>query len=92
MDQHDEIPEMSSYCNTSFDAYRFAEHVVERYGECKAAVESTGNMCLKTYEALKSKGMEVKLANPLKIKIIAEARVKTDKLDGAPRNLCDWSM
>jgi transposase len=69
------------HSNTSFDACKFAEYVVARYGECKAVVESTGNMWLKTYEALESKGIEVKLANPLKTKAIAEAKVKTDKLD-----------
>ena len=71
----------STYCNTSFDASEFALRAVERYGECKAVVESTGNMWLKTYEAFESKGMEVKLANPVKTRAIAEARVKTDKLD-----------
>jgi len=81
MDQDGRISEMSSYCNTSFDVGRFAEHALERYGECKAVVESTGNMWLKTYEAFESRGMEVKLANPLKTRIIAEARVKTDTLD-----------
>jgi hypothetical protein len=34
---------------------------------------------MKTYEAFESNGVEVKLANP--VKTIAEARVKTDKLD-----------
>lgn len=81
MDQGGRISEISSYSNTSFDACKFAEYVVARYGECKAVVESTGNMWLKTYEALESKGIEVKLANPLKTRAIAEAKVKTDKLD-----------
>jgi transposase len=81
MDQDGRISETSSYSNTAFDARKFAEYVVTRYGECKAVVESTGNMWLKTYEALESKGMEVKLANPLKTRAIAEAKVKTDKLD-----------
>jgi hypothetical protein len=52
MDGDGRISEVSSYSNTSFDACRFAEYVVTRYGECKAVVESTGNMWLKTYEAL----------------------------------------
>jgi transposase len=81
MDQEGRISETSSYNNTSLDACRFADYVVRRYGECKAVVESTGNLWLKTYEALESKGVKVKLANPLKTRAIAEARVKTDKLD-----------
>ena len=38
-------------------------------------------MWLKTYEAFEKNGIDVKLANPLKTKAIAEARIKTDKLD-----------
>ncbi len=70
-----------SYPNTVFDASHYARQMVERYGECKAVVESTGNMCMKTYEAFEVNGVMVKLANPVKTRAIAEARVKTDKLD-----------
>jgi len=38
-------------------------------------------MWLKTYEVFEKFGIDVKLANPMKTKAIAEARVKTDKLD-----------
>jgi len=38
-------------------------------------------MWLKTYEAFESEGIEIKLANPSKTRIIAEAKTKTDKLD-----------
>ena len=48
---------------------------------CLAVCESTANMWLKTYEAFEKNGIDVKLANPLKTKAIAEARIKTDKLD-----------
>ena len=81
MSQDGSISEISSYQNTSFDASIFAKRVLEKYGKCKAVVESTGNMWLKTYEAFESKGVEVKLANPVKTRAIAEARVKTDTLD-----------
>jgi len=47
---------------------------------CKAVVESTGNLWLRIYEALEGHGVEVKLANPYKTKAIASARIKTDKL------------
>jgi transposase len=58
------------------------KQIAEKYeGDCKAVVESTGNMCIKTYEAFESNGLNVKLANPVKTRVIAEARVKTDKLD-----------
>jgi len=81
MDQDGSILDTGSYPNTAFDASHYARQTVEKYGECKAVVESTGNMCMKTYEAFESNGVEVKLANPVKTRAIAEARVKTDKLD-----------
>jgi transposase len=81
MDQDGSILDTSSYPNTFLDASHYAKQMLERYGECKAVVESTGSMCMKTYEAFESNGVEVKLANPVKTRAIAEARVKTDKLD-----------
>jgi transposase len=81
MDQDGSILDTDSYPNTLLDASQYAKQIVERYGECRAVVESTGSMCMKTYEAFESNGMEVKLANPVKTRAIAEARVKTDKLD-----------
>src|SRR5437899_3248922 len=80
-DQNDAIREITSYRNTSEEASSFAKRVVEAYGECSAVVESTGNMWLKTFEAFESEGVEIKLANPSKTRIIAEAKIKTDKVD-----------
>ena len=48
--------------------------------ECKAVLESTGNLWIRLYEALENHGVEVKLANPNKTKAIASATIKTDKL------------
>jgi transposase len=82
MNEDGSILDTGSYPNTFRDASNYAKQIVERYeGDCKAVVESTGNMCIKTYEAFESNGFEVKLANPVKTRAIAEARVKTDKLD-----------
>jgi transposase len=81
MDQEGAISEMSSFPNTSSDAFEYARQLLKKYGKCKAVVESTGNMWMKTYEAFESNGIQVKLANPVKTRAIAEARVKTDKLD-----------
>ncbi len=44
-------------------------------------VESTGNLWLKTYEAFESAGIDIRLANPSKTRIIAESKIKTDRLD-----------
>ena len=43
--------------------------------------ESTANLWLKTYQAFEKYNIRVKLANPLKTKAIAEAKIKTDTLD-----------
>jgi transposase len=47
----------------------------------KGAIESTGNLWIKIYEALERNGVDISLANPLKTRAIAEARIKSDKLD-----------
>jgi transposase len=50
----------------------------------KTAIESTGNLWINMYEALeRQKGVDISLANPLKTKAIAEAKIKYDKLDAS---------
>jgi hypothetical protein len=46
-----------------------------------AVCGSTANLWLKTYHAFEKYNIGVKLANPLKTKVIAEAKIKTDTLD-----------
>ena len=74
----------TKYDNTLEEAERFAFYLDNKYDnrKCHAVCESTANMWLKTYEAFEKFGIDVKLANPMKTKAIAEeARIKTDKLD-----------
>ena len=47
----------------------------------KAVVEPSANYWIRIYDKLEDEGVEIKLSNPLRTKAIAEARVKTDKLD-----------
>ena len=47
----------------------------------KAVVEPSANYWVRIYDKLENEGVEVKLSNPLRTKAIAEAKVKTDKLD-----------
>jgi len=47
----------------------------------KDAIESTCNLWLKMYEALEEDGIDIALANPMKTKVIAESRIKSDKID-----------
>ena len=77
------ILEETSYDNTSRDADSFAKQAIRKYGICRAVCESTGNLWIKTYEAFEKHGICVRLANPLKTRAIAEAKIKHDKLDAA---------
>jgi transposase len=53
----------------------------------KVAIESTGNLWINMYEKLEQydnkKRIEISLANPLKTKAIADAKIKYDKLDAS---------
>jgi transposase len=53
-------------------------------GKCKAVIESTCNLWLRIYEALKAHGVEVKLTNPYKTKAMASARSK--QIDSRPKS------
>ena len=53
MDEGGSILDTGSYPNTSLDALQYAKQITERYpGDSKAVVESTGNMCIKTYHIM----------------------------------------
>ncbi len=47
----------------------------------KAVVEPSANFWIRIYDKLEDEGVEIKLNNPLRTKAIAEARIKTDRLD-----------
>ncbi len=44
-------------------------------------VEATGNHWLRLYDTLTEHGVKTVLANPVKNRMIAEARIKTDRID-----------
>lgn len=46
-----------------------------------AVVESTANMWVRIHDTLEDNGIDTLLANPSKTKIIAQAKIKSDKLD-----------
>ena len=60
---------------------------IQSHGKCVAVLESTGNMWMRIHDMLEEFGIDTKLANPYKTKIIAEAKIKSDKLDA--RTLSD---
>jgi len=51
------------------------------YGSFQAVVESSANYWTKLFDVLEENHILVKLSNPYKTKAIAEAKVKTDKID-----------
>jgi transposase len=53
---------------------------ISRHPNAKVAIEAT-SMYEHIYDTIRSCGVEVVVANPLKTRLIAEARVKTDKAD-----------
>ena len=53
---------------------------LDRFEDAKFVLESTGIWEF-IYEGIEKKGFEVQLAHPLKVRAIAEAKVKTDKVD-----------
>lgn len=81
MDENGTILDETSFDNTLNDASLFAEQTMQRYQKCQAVCESTGNLWIKTHDSFEKHGIPVKLANPLKTRAIAEATIKTDKID-----------
>jgi len=53
---------------------------LEGLGESRVVMES-GYCWQPLYDRLEEKGCDVRMAHPLKTKVIAEAKVKTDKVD-----------
>jgi transposase len=47
--------------------------------ETLVAVESTGNHWVRLYDFLLEEGVRVVLSNPSKTRLIAEAKIKTDR-------------
>jgi transposase len=52
-----------------------------RMKKCNAVLESTGNMWMRIHDTLEDNGIDTILANTFKTKIIAQAKIKSDKLD-----------
>ncbi len=75
------VLEETGYENTYAAATAFAGKARREYGKCQVVCESMGNLWIKAYEAFEDRGIPIELANPMKVRAIAEASVKTDKVD-----------
>ena len=53
----------------------------KHYANGKAVVETAGNHWIRLHDMLEENGAETILANPVKTRLIADARVRTDSLD-----------
>jgi transposase len=51
------------------------------HGEARAVLESTANYWIRIHDMLEDQSIHTILANPRKTKLIAEAKIKSDKLD-----------
>jgi transposase len=69
------------FANTPEEIEEFAGKLTTFHDEMKAVVESTGNLWIQIHDRLEEHGFDVDLSNPAKTRLIAEAKVKTDKVD-----------
>jgi transposase len=81
MDSDGSIIEETKHNNRLAEAESFRSSIKRKHGglgesTTTAVYESTGDLWLKTYQALEKYNIDVKLANPLKTKAIAEARIR----------------
>ncbi len=65
--------------NSGFGARRLVEAV--KGMPARAAIEANGNHRVRLHDLLEERGIDTVLANPVKTRLIAEARIKTDRLD-----------
>src|SRR5262249_39216848 len=76
-----EIVEQTSFYNNSHGIKGLIEHI-KLYSESAIAVcEFTGNYWIRLHDTLEDNGIDTVLANPIKTKIIAQAKLKDDKVD-----------
>jgi len=73
-----EVVREDKFQNTDENFSKFLD--ITEPKETKVVMESTGVWEF-IYEMLEAKGYEVKLANPLRTKAIASAKIKTDAID-----------
>jgi transposase len=66
--------------NTSLGIQELLAHI-RVHGEARAVLESTGNYWIRIHDTLEEHSINTILANPRKTKLIAEAKIKSDRLD-----------
>jgi len=67
--------------NTTEEASNLVDLAKTVDTQIKAVLEPSTNFWIRIYDTLEEEGVDVKLSNPLRTKAIAEARIKTDRID-----------
>lgn len=77
-----QILQQITFDNGSEGITKFIDEVKHRYDNAARAVcESTANYWIRLHDILEENGIDTILAHPAKTKIIAQAKLKNDKLD-----------
>jgi len=81
LDEEGEPLDEMRFTNTDQGIEEFALKLTTFKDDVKAVVESTGNLWILIHDRLEKHGFTVSLSNPGKTRLIAEAKVKTDRVD-----------
>jgi len=81
MNDEGEMADEFSFKNSKRGIEEFVMKIELFRDTVQVAVESTGNLWIRLYDCLEERGIRIVLSNPYKTRLIAEARVKTDKVN-----------
>lgn len=81
VDDEGELIDEFSFKNCSRGIEVFMVNLEAFRAKVLVAVESTANLWIRIYDCLEDRGISVVLSNPSKTRLIAEARVKSDRVD-----------
>jgi transposase len=81
VDEEGEVVDEFSFRNSSQGIEVFTVRLEAFRTKVLVAVESTANLWIRIYDCLEDHGISVVLSNPSKTRLIAEAKVKTDRVD-----------
>ena len=81
LDEDGTLIDETRFANTPEGIEEYATKLTSYSDDVKAVVESTGNLWIQIHDRLETRGFTVELSNPGKTRLIAEAKVKTDKVD-----------
>lgn len=81
IDEEGEVADEFMFKNSSQGIEDFTLKLKAFRQKVLVAVESTANLWIRLYDSLEDRGINVVLSNPSRTRLIAEAKVKTDRVD-----------